>query len=69
MPHPSLAPAFATLDVLEAHLATVPPLRLHAELAEVCRRLRVVIELADEAFAARLAQFSRRLDEQVTRSG
>ena len=58
-----------TLDALEVHLSTIPPLRLHAELADVCSRLRVMITLADEAFAARLERFSKRLDEQVTRSG
>ena len=63
--HASLDTAFATLDALEAHLSTIPPLRLHAELGEIIAGLRAVLTLADDAFAARLAQFSKRLDAQV----
>jgi len=61
----SLATAFATLDALEAHLSTVPPLRLHGELGVIFAGLRAVLTMTDESFAARLAQFSKRLDAQL----
>jgi len=65
MPHPSLVPALARLDDLEAHLSETPPLRLHAELGAIIAGLRAVLVLADAAFAARLDTFVRRLEERA----